>query len=208
MGAPTGKSIEQLAYEIVSREGGYVNDPDDRGGATNYGVTIGTMASLGLDLNGDGRVTIEDVKALTPKKAAEIFMDEYFYRPGINKLPKALHDTVFDMQVNAGRNAVKILQRVLNQEIGAQLAVDGSIGPMTIAAAELAASRLPNLRDIYSEARRTYYLNLAERNPSQRKYAKTRAGGKGGWIIRAEEFMEPAYRLTDAEFKQVTEHWA
>ena len=50
------KQIRHMADEIVAREGGYVNDPDDPGGATNYGVTIHTMRRLGLDLTGDGRV--------------------------------------------------------------------------------------------------------------------------------------------------------
>jgi len=50
------QTVRQIAEEIVAREGGYVNDPDDPGGATKYGVTIGTMRRLGLDLTGDGRV--------------------------------------------------------------------------------------------------------------------------------------------------------
>ena len=47
-------SVEAIADEILAREGGYVNDPDDPGGATNHGVTIHTMRRLGLDLDGDG----------------------------------------------------------------------------------------------------------------------------------------------------------
>ena len=39
-------SVESIAAEIVRREGGYVNDPDDPGGATNHGVTLGTMRQL------------------------------------------------------------------------------------------------------------------------------------------------------------------
>ena len=57
--------INEIASEIVSREGGYVNDPDDPGGATNYGVTIHTMRRLGLDLDRDGRVTEQDVRVLS-----------------------------------------------------------------------------------------------------------------------------------------------
>ena len=57
--------VRQIAKEIVAREGGYVNDPDDPGGATKYGVTLGTLARLGMDKTGDGKVTAADVKALS-----------------------------------------------------------------------------------------------------------------------------------------------
>ena len=50
------KTVRDIAKGIVLREGGFVNDPDDLGGATNFGVTIHTMRRLGLDLDGDGDV--------------------------------------------------------------------------------------------------------------------------------------------------------
>jgi lysozyme family protein len=50
-------SVESIAAEIVRREGGFVNDPADPGGATNHGVTIHTMRRLGLDLNGTAAST-------------------------------------------------------------------------------------------------------------------------------------------------------
>ena len=56
-------SVERIAAEIVRREGGFVNDPDDPGGATNHGVTIHTMRQLRLDLDGNGRIDTADVKA-------------------------------------------------------------------------------------------------------------------------------------------------
>ena len=59
-------SVNQIADQIIAREGGYVDDPDDPGGATQRGVTIGTLRRLGLDLNGDGRVTTADVRHVTP----------------------------------------------------------------------------------------------------------------------------------------------
>ena len=128
------KDIEAIAREIVAREGGYVNDPDDPGGATKYGVTIGTMRRLGLDLDGDGRVTAEDVRKLDRHTAEKIFLEHYFHRPRIAELPDCLHASVFDMYVNAGSNAVKILQRLLSQ-MGEEVSVDGAIGPQTIGAA-------------------------------------------------------------------------
>ncbi|HVL21832.1 MAG TPA: glycosyl hydrolase 108 family protein, partial [Amaricoccus sp.] len=71
-------SVESIAADIVRREGGYVNDPDDPGGATNHGVTLGTLRRLGLDLTGDGTIDARDVRALPPGKAAEIYLRHYF----------------------------------------------------------------------------------------------------------------------------------
>jgi len=51
------QTVRQIAQQIVDREGGYVNDPDDPGGATNFGVTIHNMRRLGLDLDHDGMWT-------------------------------------------------------------------------------------------------------------------------------------------------------
>ncbi|MEO1676795.1 MAG: holin-associated N-acetylmuramidase [Pseudomonadota bacterium] len=201
------KDVETLAKEIVAREGGYVNDPDDPGGATKYGVTIGTMRGLGMDLNGDGRVTTSDVRALSKDQAAEVFLEHYFARPRISALPQVLQPSVFDMYVNAGANAVRILQRLLN-EMGEDIAVDGAIGPKTIAAAKAATSRAPHhIADAYGIARRNYYYSLADRRPSSRKYARRRDGGKGGWITRAEEFITPRYHLSEAEHRARVAAW-
>ena len=68
-------SVQSLAEEIVAREGGFVNDPADPGGATNYGVTLGTLRRLGLDVTGDGQVTEADVRNLSREKAVEIFVE-------------------------------------------------------------------------------------------------------------------------------------
>jgi lysozyme family protein len=201
------QSVAQMARDIVRREGGYVNDPDDPGGATNYGVTIHTMRRLGLDLDGNGRVDARDVKALSQDQAVQIFLQHYFHAPRIDRLPKALQPTVFDMYVNAGANAVKILQRLINQ-MDADLRVDGKIGPMTARACHNAFDRAPDhMVDAYGIARRNYYFRLADRRPASRKYARSRKGGKGGWITRAEEFISPKYHLSRAEFNQRTVSW-
>ena len=201
------KDVETLAQEIVAREGGYVNDPDDPGGATNHGVTIGTLRRLGEDVEGDGRVTESDVRRLGRERAVEIFVEHYFARPKISRLPQALHASVFDMYVNAGANAVRILQRLLN-EMGAALVVDGIIGPKTIAAADRCARAAPDhIADAYGIARRNYYYALADRRPSSRKYARRRDGGKGGWIVRAEEFIAPRFHLTEAEHRARVAAW-
>ncbi len=201
------QSVREIAKEIVDREGGYVNDPDDPGGATNFGVTIHTMRRLGLDLDRDGDVDATDVKRLTRAQALDIFVTHYFERPLIAELPEALHATVFDMYVNAGANAIKILQRLLT-EMGHPCVVDGALGPNSIQAARAAYGNAPEyLADAYGIARRNYYFRIADRRPASRKYARTRAGGKGGWIKRAEEFIAPRFHLSPLQFQERIATW-
>ncbi|TCO70592.1 holin-associated N-acetylmuramidase [Rhodovulum euryhalinum] len=201
------RTVEQLAKEIVTREGGFVNDPDDPGGATNHGVTLGTLRRLDGDLTGDGLVTEDDLRALEPEDAVRIFIEHYFQRPQIHLLPDILHASVFDMYVNAGANAVRILQRLFN-DMGQRIAIDGAIGPQTQQAAETAAAAAPDhIVDAYGIARRNYYYALADRRPASRKFACRRDGGKGGWILRAEEFISVRYHLTEAEHRERTATW-
>src|SRR6056297_849744 len=205
--ARQGQEVRAIALEIVAREGGYVNDPDDPGGATKHGVTIHTMRRLGLDLTGDGQVTTADVRQLTEAQAVEIFINHYFTRPRIADLPEALQPTVFDMYVNAGGNAVKILQRLLGK-MGFDVAVDGVVGPRTIAATARASGVAPDhIVDAYGIERRNYYFALADRRPASRKYARSRKGGKGGWISRAETFIAARYHLSAEAFQQRVAAW-
>ncbi|OUS20904.1 peptidoglycan-binding protein [Rhodobacterales bacterium 59_46_T64] len=205
--APVEQTVAQIAKEIVAREGGFVNDPDDPGGATKYGVTIHTMRRLGLDLTGDGVVSVADVRAMTRARAEQIFVDHYFHRPRIDALPVSIQASVFDMYVNAGSNAVRILQQLLRQ-MGQQVSVDGVIGPQTIRAVKIAQAQAPqHLADAYGIARRNYYFRLADHRAASRKYVITRAGGKGGWIRRAEDFIAPRYHLSPAEFQERVASW-
>lgn len=200
-------NVREIAEEIVAREGGYVNDPDDPGGATKYGVTMGTLRRLGIDVNRDTRIDVADVKALTQKQAVEIYLKHSFEGPGIAALPEALQASVFDMYVNAGGNAVKILQRLLSN-MGFPCDPDGAVGPQTIRAAQMAYEAAPShLADAYAIARRNYYYALADKRPASRKFARRKDGGKGGWILRAEEFMAPKYRLTEAQHKARVAAW-
>ena len=201
------QNVSQIAEEIVVREGGYVNDTDDPGGATNFGVTIHTMRRLGLDLDRDDSITSADVRRLTRDQAIQIFIEHYFHRPLIAELPSPLQATVFDMYVNAGGNAVKILQWML-VEMGYAVVADGALGPKTLAAVRAAYRAQPdNIGDAYGTVRRNYYLRLADRRVTSLKFARTQAGGKGGWIKRAEEFIAPEYHLTAAQFKARTAQW-
>ena len=112
------------------------------------------------------------------------------------------------MYVNAGANAVRILQRLI-RDMRIDVGVDGVIGPKTIAAAHAAAAAAPDhIADAYAIARRNYYYALADARAASRKFARRQDGGKGGWIIRAEEFMAPQFHLTDTQHRERVATWA
>src|SRR6056297_2427574 len=183
-GARGMQSVRDIAEEIVAREGGFVNDPDDPGGATNFGVTIHTMRRLALDLDRDGDVDVGDVRALSRGQAVAIFIDHSYRRPGISGLPKALRGSVFDMYVNAGANAVKILQRLL-REMGETVDVDGVIGPQTQAARRAQHRPRPIISVMPTGSRAAITISLwptpAPRAANSRGRARAaRAAGSGG----------------------------
>ena len=201
-------NVQEIARQIVIREGGFVEDPDDPGGATKHGVTIHTMRRLGLDLDQDGDVDRQDVQRISVQLAQEIFIREYFEKPRIGDLPEPLHATVFDMQVNSGSQAVRLLQKLVSR-MGFPCAVDGIIGPLTIKAVQGAFARAKDhIADAYGIERRNYYFSWADRRPSARKYCRTRRGGKGGWIRRAEEFIAPRFHMSASQFRERIAKWA
>ncbi|MCL7408010.1 holin-associated N-acetylmuramidase [Marivivens donghaensis] len=201
------QTVQEIAKGIVAREGGYVNDPADPGGPTKYGVTLATLQRLRRDVTGDGRIDDRDVRALRDTDAVDIFVEHYFNQPRIGELPEPLQASVFDMYVNSGAGAVRILQRLLC-DMRIPVAIDGVLGPQTIAAAHRGYDAAPDhIVDAYGIARRNYYYALADGRPSLRKFATRRDGGKGGWILRAEAFVSARYHLSDEAHKQRVSAW-
>lgn len=118
-------NFETALAEVLRHEGGYVDHPDDPGGATNLGITHATLAAWR-----GAAVTREDVRALTRAEAAAIYETRYWNAVRGDDLPGGLDLAVFDFAVNAGPSrAVRTLQAVLG------VAVDGRFGPATLGAA-------------------------------------------------------------------------
>lgn len=120
----TAESFDKSLKLVLAHEGGYVDDAQDPGGATNLGVTIGTL-SLWL-----GRpATKAEVKALTVATVAPIYRRNYWDAVQGDALPAGLDYALFDFAVNSGpKRAVIGLQRALG------VGDDGKMGPITLAA--------------------------------------------------------------------------
>lgn len=110
----------------LKHEGGYVNHPDDPGGATNRGITIATFRRY---IKPSG--TVADLKALTEEQAVIVYKRQYWDAVLADMLPPGVDYTVFDFAVNSGpTRAVKELQRVVKAK------PDGKVGPNTLKAVE------------------------------------------------------------------------
>ena len=99
---------------VLGNEGGYNDIPQDKGGATKYGISLRFLQKHKLDLSDDGIINDEDIKLLTLEKAQEIY-HSYFWDNDFENI-QGIHTCakLFDMSVNMGkRQAVKILQRAL-----------------------------------------------------------------------------------------------
>jgi lysozyme family protein len=178
-------NVDEIIHEILRREGGWVDDPDDAGGATNHGISLRYAARVGLDLDGDGDTDADDIRLVSPEVAAEMYKKDFFYGPGIHKLPQVIQAQMVDMAVNMGPpRSIMILQDVLRQALDEGVEVDGVIGPktrsLTVTASEVMGVFLPNA---LVDERVAFYQRLCERKPSQFKFLK-------GWTARAMEFKE------------------
>jgi lysozyme family protein len=124
---------DEILDAILAREGGFVDDPADRGGATNYGITQGTLSEVL-----DKVASRDDVKALTPQLAREIYRRRYIEGPGFDGIASGdLRAVVVDAAVNHGvKTAIKLLQRVL------KVTDDGLLGPVSFTAANVLDGRL------------------------------------------------------------------
>ena len=120
-------TFAEIIEVVLAHEGGFVDDPDDKGGATNWGVTQAVWEDYLED-----EFTSDDVRNFTREQAIELYEEEFWKPSQAEKLPEAVREIYFDMCVNHGqRNAVKILQSAVNAK-GGNLEVDGAIGPNTI----------------------------------------------------------------------------
>ncbi len=161
-------SLELALAFTLNEEGGYVDEPDDRGGATNHGVTQKTYDAYRKTLN----LAPRNVRDISHQEVAGLYQ-QLFWRPArCDALAAPLGVCHFDWAVNHGvPGAIRTLQGSLS------VPVDGVFGPATCAAAGT-AEPMPTVGR-YLELRRTWYLSYVKADPKQAKFLP-------GWLARVE----------------------
>lgn len=131
------KTVDQIIDDIIVKEGGWVNHPDDRGGPTNWGITLAVFREVRPN------ATIDELRNLTKPAAFDIYKTKYFTVPRFDlifaispRIAAELTDTGVNMGVAV---ASRFLQRILNTFNDAgkaynDLIVDGRIGATTATA--------------------------------------------------------------------------
>lgn len=166
---------------VLDSEGGYVNNPDDKGGPTNRGIAWATWQEnarsvLGVD------PTLSNLQSLTEEGAKKIYEKKYWDRSGGYDINDGdIRYFMFDFYVNSGGWAVKTLQKSLNELNGISLVVDGAIGPNTLMAVN--SSNSVELYNKLKEKRLDFYEKIVENDPTQEQFLE-------GWKNRLDEFED------------------
>ena len=167
--------------KVLEHEGGYIFHEADRGGPTNYGVTLATYNQYMTAKTGKTySATVDEIKNMSPTVAIDIYKKLYWDKIQGDKIKKyTVALAIFDQAINRGvSSAVKQAQRVVKKldPMGfAKITEDGVMGPNTLAALN-SISEKPFI-DNYLEESKLFYQKIVQNNPSQSVFLK-------GWLNR------------------------
>lgn len=157
----TDERFLKFFSRLMKYEGGYVNDPDDPGGETKFGISKRAYPD-------------EDIANLSEARAMQIYYEDYYRKVKADQMPERIAWHVFDFGVNAGvARSARMVQRLVGAD------PDGKIGPTTIALVNRYKGEF-SLHILFMSARIRYYLDLTEKNIRNMKYLR-------GWLLRALE---------------------
>lgn len=156
----TKNSILEISLEhLFGLEGGYVNDPNDQGGETKYGISKKAYPKL-------------NIKNLTIEQASAIYKQDYWDVCKCDDMDAQIAVVVFDAAVNHGaRRAAMFLQHLVNSKI------DGVIGKNTLASLHRHSNSVSDLVIQYLGIRAQFYHDIVRGDSRQAKFLK-------GWFIR------------------------
>ena len=168
------QNFDRCLAEVLKHEGGYVNHPEDKGGATNLGVTKKVWEEwVGR------KVSADDMKKLTASDVKPLYHNRYWDGCKCDNLPSGVDYCVFDAAVNSGRvRAIKFLQSVVGT------VPDGVIGPITLASTDARGARLTI--EQYCDKREAFLRDLSN----------FFTFGKG-WVRRVKEVRAKALEMAN-----------
>lgn len=178
---------------VLKHEGKLSDDPSDRGGITNYGISLRYLKSLvasnpelmsEYDKNHDKIIEGYDISNMTLEEAIKIYKKNFWDAPGFGKLKsQLLANKIFDLAVNVGpKKAIEFLQEACNKLHNTNhLSVDGRLGEKTLESVNsLEDKDSEMLVGVIKEISYEYYNYIATRHPAYKKFLK-------GWLKRASE---------------------
>lgn len=138
-------SFDEIYDRLIGHEGGYVNNPKDPGGETNWGITIATARANGY---------LGAMKSMTRTQAKEIYRKAFWERAKCSQFNSAIGFQLFDAAVNHGiGNSIRILQRAVG------VADDGVIGKLTLEA--INKKTLDDVLVLFNAERLAFYTKLS-----------------------------------------------
>jgi lysozyme family protein len=199
---------ETIAFTLAVE--GHGGDPNDPGGATNYGWTLATLKALGpglADFDHDHDVDLGDLRDMTEAEAGQLYQEVFWDKLSCARFTPRVACVLFDSAVNLGKpRAIKFLQQAFNclplaareNAMCLGLSVDGAMGPATLGAVAKIGAAGPMLALALLGQRRAYYGQLL--GVSQVKTVQV--GGKakqftvypyrayyGGWLNRCDDLQ-------------------
>jgi len=165
--------VFEYAFDKTLRfEGGYVNDPDDPGGETRFGISKRSYPDV-------------DIKALSEADAKDIYRRDYWDKLRLGEIYSTLISSeIFDTAVNMGRrNSIRIAQKALNF-LGDDLTEDGIIGAKTLIALNIWSLKDEKALFICLNGFQfSRYRMICDSNRKLKKYAR-------GWTKRIQQYRE------------------
>lgn len=182
--------VEILAPYIKKWEGGFVNDPTDRGGATNMGVTLSTYTQY-CKRKGYPRPTVDSLRHLTDAEWLDILKSMYWDRWQADRIEsQCVANILVDWVWGSGAYGITIPQRLLG------VRSDGVVGDVTLGALNgrgsafferLYAARVQYLHDITNSSVRRYEARLGRKATERELLRYTNKRFLKGWLNRLED---------------------
>lgn len=176
-------TFENCIPLVLLHEGGFVNDPSDSGGATNYGISLNYLKdhpNYG-DFNHDGIVDISDIRMMTKDQATVIYKQYWWIA---NNYGLIMNDSIalkiLDFSVNSGPSRGNKYAQQACVNLGVNIAVDGNLGPnsiKTINALTSTPNQVQAYLNMYRQMQIQFYNNIVAKNSDLSKFLV-------GWTTR------------------------